>query len=290
MKRLRLGTIFLLLMLLMIQCQKPFGVLGEKKMRAITKDLILTEAYLQQNNYSDSIAISSYEGVFKKHGVTRAEYDSSFVWYSANAHKLSDIYTQINAELEASKAVVDTFLPDSILKYRVRFEPGESFWSTDKRLYIPAKERLFIYTQSIYNSEDLQPSDSLLWSVIGVGELPDMLDIEVQLLIVNQDGYRFDKIKGSQISTSLLTNSLRLESRLLLPDSLPPNPRFTLFLKLQKSNHPLYLQQISLAKKEEELRTSEESNEPENKETANDEALPVENQQELEPEEPLVAN
>lgn len=255
-------------------------------MRAITKDLILTEAYLQQNNYSDSIAISSYEGVFKEHGVTRAEYDSSFVWYSANAHKLSDIYTQINAELEASKAVVDTFLTDSIHKYRVRFEPGESFWSTDKRLYIPAKERLFIYTQSIYNSEDLQPSDSLLWSAIGVGELPDTLDIEVQLLIVNQDGHRFDKIKGSQISI----NAFRLESKLLLPDSLPPNPRFTLFLKLQKSNHPLYLQQISLAKKEEELRTSEESNEPENEETANDEALPVKNQQELEPEEPLEAN
>lgn len=286
MKRLKIVTLLLSLLLLLTQCQKPYSVLGEKKMRAITKDLLLTEAYLQQNNHSDSITLAYYEGVFKKHGVTRAKYDSSFVWYSANAHKLSDIYTQINNELEASKAVVDTFLTDSIHKYRVRFEPGESFWSTDKRLYIPAKERLFIYTQSIYNSEDLQPSDLLLWSAVGVGELPDTLDLEVQLLILNQDGFRFDKIKGSQISI----NAFRLESKLLLPDSLPPNPRFTLFLKLQKSNHPLYLQQISLAKKEEELQTSEESNEPEAEETANDEALPVENRQELELEEPLEAN
>ena len=249
-------------------------------MRAITKDLILTEAYLQQNNYSDSIAISSYEGVFKKHGVTRAEYDSSFVWYSANAHKLSDIYTQINAELEASKAVVDTFLTDSIHKYRMRFEPGESFWSTDKRLYIPAKERLFVYTQSIYNSEELQPSDSLLWSAIGVGELPDTLDLEVQLLIVNQDGHRFDKIKGTQISTPLLINTLRLESRFLLPDSLPPNPRFTLFLRLQKSQQPLYLQQLSFVKKMEEP-SSEEPDEAKDEEPLNDEALPAEAMEEL---------
>lgn len=277
MKRLRLGAIFLLLMLLLTQCQKPFGVLGEKKMRAITKDLILTEAYLQQNNYSDSIAISSYEGVFKKHGVTRAEYDSSFVWYSANAHKLSDIYTQINAELEASKAVVDTFLTDSIHKYRVRFEPRESFWSTDKRLYIPAKERLFIYTQSIYNGEELQPSDSLLWSAIGVGELPDTLDLEVQLLILNQDGFRFDKIKG----TPVLTNALRLESKLLLPDSLPPSPRFTLFMRLQKSHQPLYLQQLSLAKKVEEP-SSEESDKVKDEEPSYDEALPAETREALE--------
>ncbi|WP_298630210.1 DUF4296 domain-containing protein [uncultured Porphyromonas sp.] len=255
MKKLSFVAILLSLLLLLTQCQKPFSVLGEKKMRAITKDLILTEAYLQQNYQPDSSAQAYYEGVFKKHGVTRAEYDSSFVWYSANAHKLSDIYTQINTELEASKALVDTFLTDSTHRYRVRFEPIESLWSTEKRLFIPKSEQLYVYTQTLYDSEELQPSDTLVWSAVGVGALPDTLKLQVQLLIVNQDGYRFDKIKGTPVSPK----GLCLESKLQLPDSLPPNPRFTLFLRLQKSKQPLYLQQLSLAKKKEEEQGSEEA-------------------------------
>lgn len=255
MRRLKLISLLFVLALLLSQCQRPFGVLNEKKMRAVTKDLILTEAYLQQSYMSDSAELEMYERIFAQHGVTRAEYDSSFVWYSANPHRLADIYTQIKAEFENTKAVVDTFLVDSVNRYRVRFEPLESLWSNESRLYIPAQQRLFAYSQSLYDTDNIQPSDTLFWSASQVGSRPDTLSLNMKLLVMNQEGYRYAMLRGSEIESE----GLSLKSYFVLPDSLPIGARYTLFILLQKSTQPLQLQIIRFSLQEtEKIQSSEE--------------------------------
>lgn len=91
-------------------------------MAEVTKDMLLTEAYLQQNYLPDSVSVLYYESILDKHGISRARYDSSLVWYSENSYRLADIYALIAEDLTERKNLVDTFLSDSLHRYRLRFE------------------------------------------------------------------------------------------------------------------------------------------------------------------------
>ena len=42
------------------------------------------------------------ESVFKKHGITQAEFDSSMVWFTRNPEVLTKIYEKVNARLKRS--------------------------------------------------------------------------------------------------------------------------------------------------------------------------------------------
>lgn len=245
----RLSTILAILIvtLTLVQCQKPSYVLNKKEMTAVTKDMLLADAYLQQHYEPDSIAALYYESILDKHKISREQYDSSLVWYTENSYRLADIYDIVGAELNASKDLVDTLLSDSIQRYRTRFEGAQdqmhNLWSNSTRLYIPSKQMLWSYTQSITPEEPFNPLDTLLWKARIIGDKPDTLELSAQLLIVTQEGYRYKKIG----STPTLDKE-RWEASFVLPDSMPSNSRFTLLLVLKKSRQSLYLQHLSVGK------------------------------------------
>lgn len=245
----RLSTILavLVLALIFVRCQRPSFVLDQKRMAAVTKDMILTEAYLQQNYQPDSVAALYYESILEKHGVSREKYDSSLVWYSENSYRLADIYALIGKELTETKNLVDTFLSDSLQRHRIRFErtnfESGNLWANSARLVIPASMTLWPYTQNLTPLEPFEPSDTIHWSADIIGTPPATLDLTAQLLIVSQLGYRYQKL------TSIPTiEGQKWESRFVLPDSLPDFPRYTLILLLKKSAEPLHLQHISMGK------------------------------------------
>lgn len=85
---------------------KPDGVIPQSKMEQILYDYHVAQAMAESR--ADSVSFYRYlyiRDVFDKYGITEAEFDSSMVWYSANASYLADMYTRINeryaAELEA---------------------------------------------------------------------------------------------------------------------------------------------------------------------------------------------
>lgn len=97
-----------LLLLLMLACNSrptpPFGVLSERKMQDLLYDMHLSEAMVD-NFSSQEIPYSErqrfYDQVFEKHGVSRAKYDSSLVWYGAHLDIYTDIYTQVIARYDS---------------------------------------------------------------------------------------------------------------------------------------------------------------------------------------------
>lgn len=246
-KRLRIIPVVLLLTLAFAQCQKPSFVLGQKKMAEVTKDMLLTDAYIQHSYPPDSVAALYYESVLEKYGISREQYDSSVVWYSENAYRLADIYALVEKELTETKNLTDTFLADSLHRYRIRFEhpslENGNLWANSTRLVIPAKTTLWAYSQSVSPIEAFEPSDTIRWSADFIGTPPDSLSLSAQLLIVSELGYRYQKI-----SNAATIQGQRWESTFVLPDSLPTSPRYTLTLLLRKSTNPLRLQHISLGK------------------------------------------
>lgn len=240
-------VIAMLILLLMTQCQKPLHILGRDKMRAITKEMLLTEVYLQsQPQIEDSVATLYYESVLEKYGVSRAEYDSALIWYGENAHRMVDLYNEINIELTATKSELDTFLTDSIYRERLRYEPVNTLWGRQQRIYLPANQTIWIHEQTLSPEEPFQASDTLIWSTTIWPQLTDGLETALQLVILNNNGLLFQKVRAA--SGESVQNTIT--HTLILPDSLPPTPRYTLFLTLSKPTKSILLDQIQLYKKE----------------------------------------
>lgn len=107
-RSLPLGLLSVSLGAVFVGCKpdQPDGVIPESKMEQILYDYHVAQAMAEAR--PDSVGFYRYlyiRSVFDKYGITEADFDSSMVWYSANASYLADMYTRINeryaAELEA---------------------------------------------------------------------------------------------------------------------------------------------------------------------------------------------
>jgi len=84
---------------------RPEYVIDEDKMTDLLVDVHMSEGLLdlqgaqlggERKNYGQEVMAA----VLLEHGVTRAQYDTSLVWYSQNLKKLIRIYKNVDAELD----------------------------------------------------------------------------------------------------------------------------------------------------------------------------------------------
>lgn len=147
-------TALLLLVLLLVQCHvRPSNVLSREKMRDVLRDMTLTETYLDGQYTPDSIRVLHYESVFKKHHISRADYDSSLVWYAKNTPILNGIYSELMTEFQNNATALDSALVDSTRLFRIRYEAPQSLWTNSSRIVIPSEHRLFMLTQYMSSTD-----------------------------------------------------------------------------------------------------------------------------------------
>ena len=81
----------------------PGEYLSEKEMENVLYDFHIAEAMANDNSRQDGDAamITYREAVFKKHGITAAEFDSSMVYYMRHTKLLHDIYVELGDRLTA---------------------------------------------------------------------------------------------------------------------------------------------------------------------------------------------
>jgi hypothetical protein len=89
----------------------PDNLIPQKEMVAIVKDLILIEGHLsityKQIQSYHKIIIASSEEVFRKHGITKNDYEKSFDYYAADQDKITDIYSEVLNELTLEKGKLE---------------------------------------------------------------------------------------------------------------------------------------------------------------------------------------
>ncbi len=105
-RRSLLGAV--VLPLFMVGCKPgvPMDVLSESTMEDVIYDYHMAQSIAEAG---DSFEVRRYgyvQAVFRKHGITEAEFDSSMVWYSANAARLKAIYERVDARYEAQAALL----------------------------------------------------------------------------------------------------------------------------------------------------------------------------------------
>ncbi len=109
----RLGPIFFLFMVLTAchreKVQIPDNVLNESRMAAVLADLQLAESTLSQSAV-DSLDIwrnKVNRSVFLKHGITQAEFDSSFRFYQRHMKLMGGIMDQVIIILSQQQTVLE---------------------------------------------------------------------------------------------------------------------------------------------------------------------------------------
>jgi hypothetical protein len=103
----RLSTLILPLLLfipLFMSCGKtPGGVLSQNEMADLIVDLQLAEAYIDSRSgdfQTDSSKQVIKQSIFKKHGITQKDYDSSMVWYAHNMEDYVKAYDKAVGKLK----------------------------------------------------------------------------------------------------------------------------------------------------------------------------------------------
>jgi hypothetical protein len=114
-------TFFLLL--LNTSCQRDEAeILGRNKMRKVLVDLHLLEGIFSVKHppLTEREQVYYYEALFQKHKISRADFDSSLVYYTRNPKIYERLYTRVLSDLNAlNQEVLDgkfrKFIPDSVL-------------------------------------------------------------------------------------------------------------------------------------------------------------------------------
>jgi len=104
---------FLLVVILFSACTgRPDGVLSDNDMTNVLVDLHKMEGVLIEKgmNFSSSFPERDlyYYSVLAKHNVTKAEFDSSLVWYTKNPHRFEKVYEKVEVELAKHQALIKT--------------------------------------------------------------------------------------------------------------------------------------------------------------------------------------
>lgn len=84
------------------------GILSEEKMVELLVDTHLIDAILSADNSRSEVkrdkALFYYPSVLEKHGVTKAQMDSSIAWYMRNPALYNRIYEKVVKNLENRQA------------------------------------------------------------------------------------------------------------------------------------------------------------------------------------------
>lgn len=98
-------SLALMLLVLLVSCDKaPSGVLSVNEMADLIADLQLADAYIDSHISdfdTDSSKLAIKQSVFKKHGITQQDYDSSLVWYAHNMEDYAKAYDKAVGKLKS---------------------------------------------------------------------------------------------------------------------------------------------------------------------------------------------
>ncbi len=97
-------SLLLMLTLSLLSCDRtPGGVMSVNQMSDLIVDLQLAEAYIDSHIgdfQDDSSKMVIKQSIFKKHGITQQDYDSSMVWYAHNMEDYTKAYDKAVGKLK----------------------------------------------------------------------------------------------------------------------------------------------------------------------------------------------
>lgn len=149
------------------QVKRPDTVIPDAKMENVLYDFHIAKAMGEEVPYSESYKRVLYiESVYRKHGITKADFDTSMVWYARHPDALTKVYEKVNARLKAERDGINHLIALRDNKPKESL-PGDSVdvW-IGRRIYhlsgTPLGNKLTFTLPSDTNFKD---RDTLRWTV-----------------------------------------------------------------------------------------------------------------------------
>ncbi len=139
--------------------KRPKGVLSDNEMVGLIADMEVAEIYMQNHNsgyYNDSIRDSAVQWALEKHGLSKADFDSTMTWYGRNIDDYANLYAKVDQELalRQSKAIGKT---EQDLN-------STDLWPYSRHLFVSDRSNSNGVTFSIPINE-LQKGDKITWKM-----------------------------------------------------------------------------------------------------------------------------
>ena len=193
MRVLRCGLFFGLLLACLVGCkvERPKNVLSDAQMENVLYDFHIAKAMGEEmpslEGYERALLL---EAVYRKHGIVKADFDSSMVWFARNPETLSKIYVKVNERLKAQQEEINNLV--AIRDNRPKeSQPGDSIdvWIW-KRIHLltgmPLDNKL---TFTLPSDSNFYDRNTLRWNVrySFLQETPDSLHAPFMALQVTYD-------------------------------------------------------------------------------------------------------
>ena len=161
------GVAFAFACLASCQVKRPGDVLSDEKMEVVLYDYHVAKALGEQLPYNENYKRVLYiESVFRKHGITEAQFDTSMVWFSRHPEAFRTVYEKVNARLKAAKDQVEDLIALRDNKPK-ESQPGDSIdvWAWEPVYHLtgmPHDNRVLFELPSDPN---FMERDTLRWNV-----------------------------------------------------------------------------------------------------------------------------
>lgn len=189
--------------------EHPSDVLSPKKMEAVLYDYHLAQVMCNDLNGQDRYKRELYMNyVYEKHHVTRAQVDSSLVWYARNPKELSAIYEHLNARADAEIARLNEKRAEAKRREPVPVEGDSADIWYERRLVLLSTSdlnNLFMFT--IPSDSNFQARDKFEW----------MFDV----IFVPTNEVRTDTLLcKEECDTAIVNDSLAIQPDSIMTDTL----------------------------------------------------------------------
>jgi len=104
----RVAYLTLILLLVGLSCSRSRYLIPEKKFINVLVDMQIADGIGAESlNRKSSFLLDSaelYTSVFDKHGVTRAMFDSTMIWYTLHTEAFTSVYNQVITRLKTMES------------------------------------------------------------------------------------------------------------------------------------------------------------------------------------------
>jgi len=156
-------------MLLTTACgvKRPRTVLSNQQMSEVLYDYHLTKTLISNRNVREDEEKQAYmDAVFRKHGITEADFDSSLVWFSHNPEELVKVYDLVSSKMIRTNAILVREMEENDSPVQTA-QDGDSVdvWPYRRLIRMTDKSLENLLTFSIPADNFYQHSDTLKWTM-----------------------------------------------------------------------------------------------------------------------------
>ncbi|MCH5224374.1 MAG: DUF4296 domain-containing protein [Muribaculaceae bacterium] len=217
----------IMLLIAIVSCSRPSGVLSEDRMVDLLVDMELTEAYSTQVSLSNDERVELGQSVLDAHGVSQAQLDTTLAWYGRNMDKYSELFEKVDKEIMLREKHYTT--PEGIIARK-----ADELWPYSPHLVISPLSGYESMTFSL-PQQDLEKGSLIEMSFF----LPNAASLKGILGVEYRDGY-------GESTMATITNRNRAEFSLQTDTSRQVARIYGVMLIKDMKSQPLYIDSIAL--------------------------------------------